>query len=118
MADEQGKAAGLLLVNADGVQQLTTNVFGMDLVQEVARLLGSEHIQSTRLGEDLTLWHAQDRRGRPRSKQPNPTASRLAAEHGSPAVTGPAIVSGPILYGSPYPLDAPDAEQLATRLRG
>jgi hypothetical protein len=45
-------------------------------------------------------------------------ASGLAAEHGSPPVTGPAVVSGPIEYNSVFPLKAADAEQLASRLRG
>jgi hypothetical protein len=117
MTGEQGKATRLLLVNIGGVQQVTADFFGMDLVQEVARLLGSEHIRSTRLGDDLTLWHAEDGPGRARSGQPNPVASRLAAEHGSPPVAGPAVVTGPILYGSPYPLDADEAERIATRLR-
>jgi hypothetical protein len=118
MADERDEEARLLLVTVDGVQRLTTSVFGMDLVQEVARLLGSEHIRSTRLGDDVTLWHAEDRPGRARSGRPNPAASRLAAEHGSSPVTGPAVVTGPILYGSPYPLDADEAERIATGLHG
>lgn len=117
MADEQDKTAGLLLVNVDGVEQRTTGCFGMDLVREVARLLGSEYIRSTRLGDDLTLWHAEDRPGQAGAGRANPAASRLAAEHGSPPVTGPAVVTGPLLYGSPYPLDAGDAERIATRLR-
>ncbi|MGI5521473.1 hypothetical protein ACQEUX_10990 [Micromonospora sp. CA-259024] len=118
MANERGKAAGLLLVTAGGVQQVTTASFGMDLVQEVARLLGSANIRSTKLGTDLTLWHAEDSPGRSRPGQANPTASQLAAEHGAAPVTGPAVVTGPILYGSPYPLDADEAHRIATRLRG
>ncbi|MEU9090073.1 hypothetical protein [Streptomyces sp. NPDC048428] len=47
---------------------------------------------------------------------PNPDASRLAAEHGSPPVTGPAVVTGEMLYGAPYPLDAGRAAQIAARL--
>ncbi|GAB3984531.1 hypothetical protein GCM10029978_094460 [Actinoallomurus acanthiterrae] len=118
MTDGQGEAAWLLVVTAGGVQQVTTNFSGMELVQEVARLLGSEHIRSTRLGDDLTLWHAEDRPGRTRPGRPNPAASRLAAEHGFPPVVGPAVIAGPILYGSPYPLDADEAERVAARLRG
>ncbi|MGI5521574.1 MFS transporter [Micromonospora sp. CA-259024] len=117
-ANERGTAAGLLLVTAGDVQQLTTPFFGMDLVQEVARLLGSANIRSTRLGTDLTLWHAEDSPGRSRPGQPNPTASQLAAEHGAPPVTGPAIITGPVLHGSPYPLNADEADRIATRLRG
>jgi hypothetical protein len=118
MADERGAAARLLVVTDGGVQQVRTTVFGMDLVPEVARLLGSENIRSTRLGEELTLWHAEDRPGRPRAGRPNPAASRLAAEHGAPPVTGTAVISGPMLYGSPYPLQAEEAERVASRLRG
>jgi hypothetical protein len=118
MAHERGQAARLLLVTFGGVEQVTTTFFGMDLVQEVARLLGSEHIRSTKFGADLTLWHAEDSPGRARPGQPNPAASRLAAEHGSPPVTGPAVIAGPILYGSAYPLDSNEAERIATRLRG
>lgn len=42
------------MVTAGGVQQVTTTSFGMDLVQEVARLLGS-----ARLGEHTIhqAWH-------------------------------------------------------------
>ncbi|MFI7609463.1 MFS transporter [Micromonospora sp. NPDC049366] len=116
-ANERGRAGRLLLVTVDGVEQVTTPFFGMDLVPEVARLLGSENIRSTRLGNDLTLWHAEDSPGRARPGQPNPTASQLAAEHGSPPVTGPAVITGPIAYGSPYPLDPDEADRIATRLR-
>ena len=93
-------------------------MFGMELVQEVARMLGSEHIRSSRLGEDLTLWHAEDGPGRARAGRANPAASRLAAEYGVAPVTGRAIITGPVLYGSPYPLDAGDAARVAARLRG
>lgn len=117
-ASGRGTAAGLLLLTVGGVHQVTTTLFGMDLVQEVARLLGSENIRSTRLGTDLTLWHAEDGPGRARPGQPNPVASQLAAEHGSPPVTGPAVVTGPIVSGSPHPLDAEEADRIATRLRG
>ncbi|SCE88127.1 Major Facilitator Superfamily protein [Micromonospora coriariae] len=118
MAAAGGKAAGLLLVTVDGVKQVATDFFGMDLVQEVARLLGSENIRSTRLGTDLTLWHAEDSPGRARPGQPNPAASLLAAEHGSPPVTGPAVLTGPILHGTSHPLDADAADRIANRLRG
>ncbi|NUT97233.1 MAG: hypothetical protein HOY78_34955 [Saccharothrix sp.] len=118
MADQGDRAAALVHVTGDGVRLVTTNSIGMDLVQEVARLLGSEHIRSTRLGGDLTLWHAEDGPGRARAGYPNPVASGLAAEHGSPPVTGPAVVSGPIEYNSVFPLKAVDAEQLVSRLRG
>jgi hypothetical protein len=118
MADQAGRAARLVLVTVDGVHLLTTTFIGMDLVQEVARLLDSENIRSTRLGGDLTLWHAEDGPGRPRADHPNPVASRLAAEYGSQPVTGPAVVSGPIMDNTIYPLDAQQAEQVASRLRG
>ncbi|MEC3994101.1 hypothetical protein VSR01_11305 [Actinacidiphila sp. DG2A-62] len=110
--------SGLVLVSGGGVRQVATGSYGMDLVQEVARLLGSEHIRSTKLGEDLTLWHAEDGPGRPQPGLPNPAASRLAAGYGSPPVTGPAVVSGPMMYGSPYPLDADGLARTATRLGG
>ncbi|MFW6723180.1 hypothetical protein ACHZ98_24050 [Streptomyces sp. MAR4 CNY-716] len=45
-------------------------------------------------------------------------ASRLAAEHGATPVTGPAIVAGPLLYGSPYPLGAEEITQVSGRLQG
>ncbi|WP_049574819.1 hypothetical protein [Streptomyces sp. SBT349] len=113
-----GKASGLLLVTDRGVKHVRTASFGMDLVQEVARLLGSEHIRSTKLGDDLTLWHAEESPGRARPGGPNSAASALAAEYGSPAVTGPAVITGPVLYGSPYPLDPDEVTRTATRLRG
>lgn len=118
MADQAVTAARLVLVTVDGVHLVTTTSIGMDLVQEVARLLGSENIRSTRLGGDLTLWYAEDSPGRPRSGQPNPPASSLAAEYGSPPVVGPAVVSGPIMDNTIYPLRAEDADRLAARLRG
>ncbi|MEJ2858111.1 MULTISPECIES: hypothetical protein [unclassified Saccharothrix] len=108
----------VVLVTGDGVRQVTTDSLGMDLVQEVARLLGSEHIRSTRLGGDLTLWHAEDGPGRPRAGNPNPAASRLAAEYGAPPIAGPAVVSGPIEHNSVFPLTEADADRLVTRLRG
>ncbi|MEV4500245.1 MFS transporter, partial [Micromonospora arborensis] len=97
IAQERGKTAELLLVTVGGVQRVTTPFVGMDLVREVARLLGSENIRSTRLGADLTLWHAVDSPGRAQPGQPNPAASLLAPVQGSPAVTGPAVATGPSL---------------------
>ncbi|MET7751304.1 hypothetical protein [Micromonospora sp. NPDC005367] len=113
----QGSASQLVLVTADGPQQRTTNSFGMDLVQEVARLLGSENIRSTRLGGDLTLWHAEDNPGRPRAGRPNPAASGLAAEYGAPPITGPAVITGPIMNNTIYPLDTDQAGRVTIRLR-
>lgn len=107
----------MVVVSPDGLRQVATASFGMDLVQQVARLLGSEHIRSSKLGEQLTLWHAEDGPGRPRAGLPNPAASLLAAEHGLSPVAGTAVVTGPLLYGSPYPLKADEAEQLLGRLR-
>jgi len=112
----KGATTGLVLVSGGGVRQVATGSYGMDLVQEVARLLGSEHIRSTKLGEDLTLWHVEDDPGRAQPGLPNPVASRLATEYGSPPVTGPAVVSGPMMYGSPYPLDAHGLARIATQL--
>lgn len=111
-------APGVLLVTGSGVRRVATGAYGMDLVQEVARLLGSEHIRSTRLGDDLALWHAEESPGRPLAGQPNAVASGLAAEHGVPPVTGPAVVTGPVLYGSPYPLDVDEIARVAARLGG
>ncbi|GAB3422801.1 hypothetical protein GCM10027569_54580 [Flindersiella endophytica] len=107
-----------MLVTVDGVHLVTTTFIGMDLVQEVARLLDSENIRSTRLGGDLTLWHAEDGPGRPRAGHPNPVASRLAAEYGSPPVSGPAVISGPIMDNTVHPLHADHADRLAAHLRG
>lgn len=111
-------AGGVLLVTDGGVRRVATGAYGMDLVQEIARLLGSEHIRSTRLGEDLSLWHAEESPGRPRAGAPNTVASRFAAEHGVPPVIGPAVLAGPVLYGSPYPLDVDEVAQVAARLGG
>ncbi|WP_393058340.1 hypothetical protein [Streptomyces sp. LN549] len=108
----------LLLIKDGHVQNVPTSLYGMDLVQEVSRLLGSEHIRSTKLGDDLTLWYAEISPGRAHPGAPNPAASRLAAEHCSPPVTGPAVVTGEMLYGAPYPLDVDKAAQLTTRLAG
>lgn len=95
-----------------------TSPFGMDLVQEVSRLLGSEHIRSTKISDDLTLWHAEIAPGRSHPGAPGPAASQFSAEHGSPPVTGPAVVTGEMLHGAPYPLDADKAAQIATHLGG
>jgi hypothetical protein len=114
----QLEAARLLLVTVDDVQQVETTAYGMDLVPEVARLLGSANIRSTRLGEEMTLWHAEDGPGKARAGQPNPTATRLAAEHGLPPVTGTVVITGPIQYNSLFPLDAAAADRIAARLRG
>lgn len=116
-AREAEAATGVVMVSPDSLRRVATASFGMDLVQQVARLLGSEHIRSSKLGEELTLWYAEDGPGRPRAGLPNPVASHLAAEHGLSAVVGTAVVTGPLLYGSPYPLSAVEADQLLTRLR-
>ncbi|MFE3516362.1 hypothetical protein [Streptomyces sp. NPDC059166] len=110
--------SGLLLVSDMGIRQVRTASYGMDLVQEVARLLGSEHIRSTKLGEELTLWYSEDGPGRASSGSPNPVATRLAAEHGAAPVAGPAVVTGPLLYGSPYPLSAEEITKVSGRLHG
>ncbi len=82
-------------------------------------MLGSDRIQSTRLGDaDLTLWQVEDSPGRVRPGEPNPAASRLAAGYGKPPVTGPAVINGPIVPGGPFPLDVDEAEGIVTRLRG
>ncbi|WP_406096602.1 hypothetical protein [Streptomyces sp. NBC_01013] len=108
----------MLLLKDGRVQNVPTSLSGMELVQEVSRLLGSEHIRSTRIGDDLTLWHVEIAPGRPHPGAPNPAASRLAAEHGSPPVTGAAVVTGEVLYGSPYPLEPDKAAQVAAQLGG
>ncbi|OIV38542.1 hypothetical protein BIV57_05255 [Mangrovactinospora gilvigrisea] len=120
---ESGRGAELLLLADGAVQRHSAESYGMDMVQEVARLLGSPNIRSTVLGENLTLWHAEAGGGsrgffRRRSPEANALANRLASEHGSsiPVVAGPAVVSGPMLYGSPYPLDAAEADALAAYL--
>lgn len=116
---ESSNGTHRLLLMKDGyVKNVPTSLFGMDLVQEVSRLLGSEHIRSTKIGDALTLWHSEIAPGRARPGAPNAAASRLAAEHGSPPVTGPAVVTGEILYGSPYPLDVDKAAEIAARLGG
>ncbi|MGV9899600.1 hypothetical protein ACWDVV_36845, partial [Streptomyces tendae] len=52
------------------------------------------------------------------SGPPNAVASRLAADHGAAPVAGPAVVTGPLLYGSPYPLGAEEITQVSGRLHG
>ncbi|WP_399946243.1 hypothetical protein ACGH52_38075 [Streptomyces sp. BBFR25] len=37
---------------------------------------------------------------------------------GEAPVTGPAVVAGPLLYGSPYPLGAEEITQVSGRLHG
>ncbi|MGW7571792.1 hypothetical protein ACWGJV_36675 [Streptomyces tendae] len=108
----------LLVVTDSDVTRVNTDSYGTDLVQEVAKLLRSGNIRSTKLGNDLTLWHAEVSPGQAQPGRPNPAASQLAAEHGHPPVSGPAVVTGALLYGSPYPLDADETERLAARLRG
>ncbi|MGW0296691.1 hypothetical protein ACWDYK_08230 [Streptomyces anthocyanicus] len=108
----------LLVLTDSGVTRVNTGSYGTDLVQEVAKLLRSENIRSTRLADNLTLWHAELSPGQAQPGVPNPAASRLAAEHGHPPVSGPAVVTGAQLYGSPYPLDADETDRLAARLRG
>ncbi|WP_399896235.1 hypothetical protein ACGH7X_40960 [Streptomyces sp. BBFR51] len=116
-ADSNATTA-LLAVTDSGITRIHTGSYGMDLVQEVAKLLRSENIRSTKLGDDLTLWHAEVSPGQAQPGRPNPAASQLAAEHGHSPVSGPAVVTGALLYGSPYPLDADEADRIAARLRG
>ncbi|CAM5419186.1 hypothetical protein SSPIM334S_08019 [Streptomyces spiroverticillatus] len=103
-------ANGLLFVQNGRVTRIPTEFRGMDLLQEISHLLRSENVTMTRLGTDLTLWHTVG------AGTPNPVASRLMAEHGFEPVTGAAIVAGPVISRTPFPLDSEAAEGLAFRL--
>lgn len=48
---------GLLLVEDGRVKRVPTALHGMDLVQEISRLLRAENVTMTKLGTDLILWH-------------------------------------------------------------
>ncbi|MFH8519967.1 MDR family MFS transporter [Streptomyces gelaticus] len=101
---------GLLLVKNGRVKRIPTALHGMDLVQEISRLLRAENVMMTKLGTDLTLWHVAG------AGTPNPVASRLMAEHGFRPVTGAAIVAGAMIGHSPFPLRSDEAEDIALRL--
>ncbi|MEU7074290.1 bifunctional serine/threonine protein kinase/MFS transporter [Streptomyces narbonensis] len=110
-AQDRTGANGLLLVQSGRVTRVPTVFRGMDLVQEIGRLLQAENVTMTRLGTDLTLWHVVG------AGTPNPVASRLMAEHGFDPVSGAAIVAGPMIGHIPFPLGSDAAEGLALRLR-
>ncbi|WP_327350620.1 hypothetical protein [Streptomyces sp. NBC_01304] len=99
----------LLVVKGGRVKHVPTELWGMNLVQEISRLLRSESITSTRLGT-VTLWHVAG------DGTPNPGASRLMAEHGFQPVNGAAVVSGEMIGADSFPLDVAVAEELALRL--
>ncbi|WP_051820147.1 MFS transporter [Streptomyces flavochromogenes] len=107
---DRSEASGVLLVENGRVKRIPTEFRGMDLVQEISRLLRAENVTMTRLGTDLTLWHAVG------PGTPNPVASRLMAEHGFEPVSGAAIVAGPVIGHIPFPLGGNAAEGLALRL--
>ncbi|WP_323185878.1 MDR family MFS transporter [Streptomyces sp. NBC_00233] len=102
--------SGLLLVNGTHAERVLTSRHGMELVQEISRLLGSENVTMTRLGTELTLWHV------PGTGSPNPIASRLMAEHGFQPVDGAAVVAGKTVGHSSFPLSIDAVEQIARRL--
>ncbi|MFF5212278.1 MFS transporter [Streptosporangium sp. NPDC000396] len=101
---------GLLLVEDSRVKRIPTALHGMDLVQEISRLLRAENITMTKLGTDLTLWHVAG------AGTPNPVASRLMAEYGFQPVTGTAVVAGAMIGHSPFPLGTDEADGIALRL--
>ena len=103
-------AGGLLLLKNGRVTRIPMALHGMELVQEISRLLRNENVTMTRLGTDLTLWHAVD------AGTPNPVASRLMAEHGFEPVTGDALVAGPMIGHTPFPLRNDAAGDLVLRL--
>ncbi|MFD3665926.1 bifunctional serine/threonine protein kinase/MFS transporter [Streptomyces sp. NPDC058659] len=107
--DRRG-ANGLLLVKNHRVTRIPTELRGMDLLQEISRLLRAENVTMTKLGTDLTLWHVAG------AGPPNPVASRLMAEHGFEPVTGAAIVAGRMIGHMPFPLGSDAADGLALRL--
>lgn len=94
------------------VKRVPTSLSGMDLVQEISRLLRFEGVMMTKLGADLTLWHVVDAP----DGTPNPAASRLMAEHGFEPVTGAAIVAAEMIGVTALPLDVDEAERIALRL--
>ncbi|MFJ5138864.1 MDR family MFS transporter [Streptomyces sp. NPDC088707] len=107
---ERSGANGLLLVENGRVTRIPTELRGMDLVQEISRLLRAENVIMTKLGTDLTLWHVVG------AGAQNPVASRLMAEHGFEPVTGAAIVAGPVMGHIPFPLGGHATESLALSL--
>ncbi|WP_395366919.1 bifunctional serine/threonine protein kinase/MFS transporter [Streptomyces sp. YH02] len=108
--DRRG-ASGLLLVKNGRVKRVPTELRGLELLQEISRLLRAENVTMTKLGTDLTLWHVEGA-----GQTPNPVASRLMAEHGFEPVTGAAVVAGPMVGHMPFPLGSEAAEGLALRL--
>ncbi len=100
----------LLLVKDGRVKRVPTSLHGMELVQEISRLLRSEHITSTRVGEEATVWHVAG------PGTPNAAASRLLAEHGLPPVSGVTVVAGALIGASIFPLDPDAADRLALKL--
>ncbi|MFI0985624.1 MDR family MFS transporter [Streptomyces exfoliatus] len=109
---ERGLAAdnGLLLVEDGRVTRVPAELRGLELLQEISRLLRSENVTMTKLGTDLTLWHVEG------AGTPNPVASRLMAGYGFEPVTGAAVVAGPLIGHMPFPLGSDAAEGLALRL--
>ncbi|MFI5806668.1 MFS transporter [Streptomyces sp. NPDC051561] len=109
-ASDRRGAARLLLLKNGRVTRIPMALHGLELVEEISRLLRSENVTMTRLGPDLTLWHSVG------VGTSNPVASRLMAEHGFEPVTGDAIVAGPMIGNSPFPLGNDAAEGLVRRL--
>ncbi|MEU7297185.1 bifunctional serine/threonine protein kinase/MFS transporter [Streptomyces exfoliatus] len=109
---EGGLAAdnGLLLVENGRVTRVPAELRGLELLQEISRLLRSENVTMTKLGTDLTLWHVEG------AGTPNPVASRLMAGYGFEPVTGSAVVAGPVIGHMPVPLGSDAAEGLVLRL--
>ncbi|MGA5196669.1 bifunctional serine/threonine protein kinase/MFS transporter [Streptomyces exfoliatus] len=102
---------GLLLVENGRVTRVPADLRGLELLQEISRLLRSENVTMTKLGTDLTLWHVVGVAG-----APNAVASRLLAGYGFEPVTGAVVVAGPLIGHMPFPLGGDVAEGLALRL--
>ncbi|MEV6247246.1 MFS transporter [Streptomyces sp. NPDC051742] len=100
----------LLLVKNGRVTRVPTELRGLELLQEISRLLRSENVTMTKLGTDLTLWHVVG------AGAPDPVASRLMAGYGFEPVTGAVVVAGPLIGHMPFPLGGDVADGLALRL--
>ncbi|HXA59613.1 MAG TPA: hypothetical protein VNW94_10665 [Streptosporangiaceae bacterium] len=84
-------------------------------VAQVASLLKTDQVRSSRLSDHLVLWQGDDG-GAAGVDGGNPLASWLVADFGHAPVSGEVVVTGPVIDGRVLPLDRAHAEQMSRRV--
>lgn len=111
MTDQADRDGDVLLIGFLGGRLVRADCS----VAQVASLLKTERVRSSRLDDHLVLWQADDG-GSTRAEGGNPLASRLVADFGHAPVSGNVVVTGPMVDGRVLPLDRAKAEEMMRRV--